>query len=157
MSGYHLAQLNVGQARGATDSPVMAGFMAGIERVNALADGEPGFIWRLEDGDGPGATALRPRGPGFMVNMSVWESLEALRDFVYRNGPHLDFMRRRREWFHRMAQDHLVLWWVAAGHIPDLDEGLSRLDLLRGNGPSPLAFTFRDPYHAPAHAAAIHR
>jgi uncharacterized protein DUF3291 len=152
VSGYQLAQLNVGLARGATDSPVMADFMAGIERVNALADADPGFVWRLQDGDGPGATALRPRGPDFMVNMSVWESLEALRDFVYRNGPHLDFMRRRREWFHRMAQDHLVLWWVPAGHIPGLDEALSRLDLLRGNGPSPLAFTFRDPYDAPAQA-----
>lgn len=157
MSGYHVAQLNVGLARAATDSPVMADFMAGIEPVNALADAEPGFVWRLQDGDGPGATALRPRGPDFMVNMSVWESLEALRDFVYRNGLHLDFMRRRREWFHRMAQDHLVLWWVPAGHIPSLDEGLSRLDLLRDKGPSAQAFTFRDPYHAPARAPAIRR
>jgi hypothetical protein len=155
VSGYHLAQLNVGLARAATDSPMMADFMAGIGPVNALADAEPGFVWRLQDGDGPGATALRPRGPDFMVNMSVWESLEALRDFVYRNGPHLDFMRRRREWFHRIAQEHLVLWWVPAGHIPDLNEGMSRLDLLRGNGPSPLAFTFREPFSAPAQAAAI--
>lgn len=157
MSGCHLAQLNVGLARAATDSPVMAGFIAGIEPVNALADAEPGFVWRLQDGDGPGATALRPRGPDFMVNMSVWESLEALRDFVYRSGTHLDFMRRRREWFHRMAEEHLVLWWVPAGHLPDLAEGLSRLDLLRSRGPSPLAFTFRDPYAAPASARSACR
>jgi hypothetical protein len=157
VSGHHLAQLNVGLARGASDSPVMADFMAGIDPVNSLADAEPGFVWRLQDGDGPGATALRPRGPDLMVNMSVWESLEALRDFVYRNGPHLDFMRRRRDWFHRMTQDHLVLWWVPAGHIPDLDEGLARLDLLRREGPSPQAFTFRDPFDAPAQAAAIRR
>jgi len=157
VTGYHLAQLNVGLARAATDSPVMAGFMAGIEPVNALADAEPGFVWRLQDGDGPGATALRPCGPDLMINMSVWESLDALRDFVYRNGPHLDFMRRRRDWFHRMPDDHLVLWWVPAGHVPGVDEGLSRLDLLRSQGPSPLAFTFHDPYDAPAEAAAIHR
>ena len=157
MARYHLAQLNVGLARGASDSRVMADFMAGIDPVNSLADAEPGFVWRLQDGDGPGATALRPRGPDLMVNMSVWESLEALRDFVYRNGPHLDFMRRRRDWFHRMTQDHLVLWWVPAGHIPDLDEGLARLDLLRREGPSPQAFTFRDPFDAPAQAAAIRR
>jgi Domain of unknown function (DUF3291) len=149
MARYHLAQLNVGLVRSPTASPELADFMAGIGPVNALADAEPGFVWRLQDGDGPGATALRPRGPDLMVNMSVWETLEALRDFVYRNGPHLDFMRRRREWFHRMAEEHLVLWWVPAGHIPDLDEALSRLDLLRANGPSPLAFTFRDPYPAP--------
>src|SRR5262249_53092219 len=82
-------------------------------------------------GDGPGATALRPCGPDVMVNMSVWENLESLRDFVYRSGPHLDFMRRRRAWFHPMAVPYLVLWWVPAGHIPGLDEALSRLDLLR--------------------------
>ena len=146
---YHLAQLNVGTARGATDSPMMAGFMAGVEPVNALADAAPGFVWRLQDGDGPGATALRPCGPDLMVNMSVWETLAALRDFVYRNGPHLDYMRRRREWFHRLSEQHFVLWWVPAGHIPTLDEALSRLELLRRNGPSPLAFTFRE-IHGPA-------
>ena len=149
MARYHLAQLNVGLVRAPINSPELADFMAGIGPVNALADAEPGFVWRLQDGDGPGATALRPRGPDLMVNMSVWETLETLRDFVYRNGPHLDFMRRRREWFHRMTEEHLVLWWIPAGHVPDLDEGLSRLDLLRATGPSPLAFTFRDPYEAP--------
>ena len=149
VAGYHLAQLNVGLVRAPADSPELADFMAGIDPVNAAADATPGLVWRLQDGDGPGATALRPRGPDFMVNMSVWESLEALRDFVYRNGPHLDFMRRRRKWFHRMPEEHLVLWWVPAGHIPDLDEALSRLDLIRNDGPSPLAFTFQDPYDVP--------
>ena len=118
MAGYHLAQLNVGLVRAPTESPQLADFMAGIEPVNAAADATPGLVWRLQDGDGPGATALRPRGPDFMVNMSVWESFEALRDFVYRNGPHLDFMRRRREWFHRMGEQHLVLWWVPAATFP---------------------------------------
>jgi len=131
VTGYQLAQLNVGRPRGPVESAVMAGFMSRIEPVNALADAAPGFVWRLQDGDGPGA---------------VWESLDALRDFVYRNGPHLDFMRRRREWFHRMAEQHLVLWWVPAGHRPDLDEALHRLDLLRRQGPGPLAFTFREPF-----------
>jgi hypothetical protein len=153
VAGYHLAQLNVGLVRAPTDSPQLADFMAGIDPVNAAADDTPGLVWRLQDGDGPGATALRPRGPDFMVNMSVWESLEALRDFVYRNGPHLDFMRRRREWFHRMGEQHLVLWWVPAGHIPGLDEALSRLDLIRSDGPTPLAFTFHEPYPAPAEPA----
>jgi Domain of unknown function (DUF3291) len=153
VAGYHLAQLNVGLVRASTDSPELADFMAGIAPVNAIADADPGMVWRLQDGDGPGATALRPRGPDLMVNMSVWRSLEALRDFVYRNGPHLDFMRRRRDWFHRMTDEYLVLWWVPAGHVPDLDEAFSRLDLLRNNGPSALAFTFREPYAAPAQPA----
>ena len=153
MTGYHLAELNVGTVRAPTDSPELADFMAGIGPVNAIADAAPGFVWRLQDGDGPGATALRPRGPDFMVNMSVWESLESLRDFVYRNGPHLDFMRRRREWFHRMADQHLVLWWVPAGHIPSVEEALARLDLLQREGPRPEAFTFREPYPAPGDEA----
>ena len=157
MSGCHLAELNVGTARGATDSPEMAGFMAGIAGVNALADTAPGFVWRLQDGDGPGATALRPCGPDIMVNMSVWENLESLRDFVYRSGAHLDFMRRRRAWFHPMAQPYLVLWWVPAGHIPGLDEALSRLELLRRDGPGPRAFTFRDPYPPPVPAEVADR
>ena len=150
MTGYHLAQLNVGVPRAPVESPDLAGFMAGIIPVNALADAAPGVVWRLEGGDGPGATALRPFGPDIMVNMSVWETLEALRDFVYRNGPHLDFMRRRREWFHRMAEHHLVLWWIPAGHLPSLDEARSRLDLLRSRGPGPMAFTVREPYDPPA-------
>jgi len=154
VTGYHLAQLNIGRARGPVDSAVMAGFMALIEPVNALADAAPGFVWRLEDGDGPGATALRPCGRDIMVNMSVWATFEALQDFVYRNGPHLDAMRRRREWFQKMAEQHLVLWWVPAGHLPGVEEALHRLDLLRSNGPGPLAFTFREPYGSPAATSA---
>ena len=92
-----------------------------------------------------------------MVNMSVWEDLESLRDFVYRNGPHLDFMRRRRSWFHPMAVPYLVLWWVPARHIPGLDEALSRLDLLRRDGPGPRAFTFHDPCPPPVPAAEAAR
>lgn len=154
VTGYHLAQLNVGIQRAPNDSPVLADFMAGIEPVNAIADAAPGFVWRLDDGDGPGATSLRPRGEDFMVNMSVWQSLAALRDFVYRNGPHLDFMRRRREWFQPMPEQHLVLWWIPAGHIPTLDEALARLDLLQAEGPGPQAFTFREPFPAPSVTAA---
>ena len=146
---YHLAQLNVATARGAIGSPVMAGFMAGIEPVNALADAAPGFVWRLEDGDGPGATALRPSGPDLLVNMSVWETLAALRDFVYRNGPHLDSMRRRREWFHPMPEQHLVLWWVPAATFPAWTRRCPGSNCSAATAP-PLAFTFREPCAAPA-------
>jgi hypothetical protein len=150
VTGYHLAELNVGRPLGPVDSAVMAGFMAMIEPVNALADAAPGFVWRLEGGDGQGATALRPCGPDIMVNMSVWETFEALADFTYRLGPHLDAMRRRREWFRKMVEQHLVLWWIPAGHRPGIDEALDRLDLLRRHGPGQLAFTFREPHDPPA-------
>jgi hypothetical protein len=74
--------------------------------------------------------------------MSVWQSLEALRAFVYSDRAHLAVMRRRREWFHKHAEAFQVLWWIPAGHIPTVDEAEERLDLLRRFGPTPDAFTF---------------
>lgn len=146
MTRFHVAQLNVGVLQAPLDSPQLADFVANLDQVNAIADAAPGFVWRLADSDGSNATSLRPRGPDLLVNMSVWETLEALRAFVYRNGPHLDMLRRRREFFRALDQGHLVLWWIPAGHIPDLDEAFSRLDLLRHEGAGPAAFTFREPY-----------
>jgi Domain of unknown function (DUF3291) len=93
---YHLAQLNIGKLAAPLESPQLAGFVAMLGPVNALVDVAPGFVWRLQDAEGPGATGIRPCGPDLLVNMSVWETLESLRDFVYRNGPHPDMMRRRR-------------------------------------------------------------
>jgi hypothetical protein len=98
------------------------------------------------------ATALRPFGADTLVNLTVWESAEALWDFTYRARDHLDVLRRRREWFTPMAEAHLVLWWVEAGHLPDVGEARERLDLLRAQGPSPAAFDFRDRYDAPVAA-----
>ena len=149
MTGWQLAQLNVGVLQAPLDSPQLEDFIANLEQVNAIADGSPGFVWRLRDAGGNNATGLRPRGPDLLVNMSVWETLESLRAFVYRTGPHLDMLRRRREFFRPLDDAHQVLWWIPRGHIPDLDEALSRLDLLRRDGPGPAAFTFREPYPPP--------
>lgn len=153
MTGHHVAQLNVSRLRAPIESAELAGFVALLDPINALADAAPGFVWRLRDGDGPGATGLRPCGPDIIVNMSVWQTLDALRDFVYRSGAHLDVMRRRREWFHKLAEQHLVLWRIPAGHLPDLGEALDHLDLLRQHGAGPLAFTLREPYDSPAAGA----
>ncbi|HEU5160426.1 MAG TPA: DUF3291 domain-containing protein [Streptosporangiaceae bacterium] len=145
MSGRHLAQFNVATQRLPLDDPRMADFVALLEPINALADRSPGFVWRLIGADGDDATSVRPCGDDVVVNFSVWESRQALWDFAYRSG-HLDVMRRRREWFHRPGGAHLVLWWIPAGHIPSVDEAVERLRLLRADGPSPRAFTFRDFY-----------
>ena len=126
----------------------MAGFYADLDRINELADGWPGFVWRLVDDSGADATSLRPFGGDVMVNLSVWESLEALRAFTFRSG-HLDVLRRRREWFRPLGDAYAVAWWVPAGHIPTVEEAGERLDLLRRKGPTPEAFTFRDPFPAP--------
>ncbi|GAC1691710.1 MAG: DUF3291 domain-containing protein [Steroidobacteraceae bacterium] len=148
MSGYELAQLNIGVIRGPMDSPVMAEFAANLEPVNALADAAPGFVWRLQTAAGD-ATAIRPfADENMLVNMSVWRDAEALRQFVYHSG-HVEIMRRRREWFERMAELYVVLWWVPRGHRPDVAEAIGRLEALRRQGPHPGAFSFGQLFPAP--------
>lgn len=145
MAAFHLAQVNIAKLRAPLDSPVLADFVAALEPVNAMADAAPGFVWRLQTEDGD-ATAVRAFDDDMLiVNLSVWESAEALADFTYRSG-HRDVMVRRREWFERMAEAFLVLWWVPAGHLPTVDEARQRLEHLRAHGPSPHAFTFRQRF-----------
>lgn len=151
VTDYHLAQFNVALQRAPLESPELAEFMALIPSINALADAAPGFVWRLTGADGDDATEIRPYGDLVIINYSVWESPEALWDFTYRSG-HLAVMRRRREWFHRMVEAHLVLWWIPAGHQPTVPEGVDRLAQLRAHGPGPAAFTFREPYPPPTAA-----
>lgn len=152
MSAYELAQLNIGIVKGAMDSPVMAQFAANLERINQLAERSPGFLWRLQTEDGD-ATAIRPfADENTLVNMSVWRDAEALRRFVYQSA-HVEIMRRRREWFERMAEAYLVLWWVPRGHRPTVAEAIERLEALRRHGPHAQAFTFRALFPAPDAAA----
>jgi hypothetical protein len=148
MSGYELAQLNIGIVKGPMDSPVMADFAANLERINALAEHSPGFVWRLQTEAGD-ATAIRPfEDENMLVNMSVWRDVESLNRYVYTTA-HVEIMRRRREWFERMSEAFMVLWWVPKGHRPTIAEALIALELLRHKGPTPKAFTFRQAYPAP--------
>jgi Domain of unknown function (DUF3291) len=148
MSAYELAQLNIGIIRGPMDSPVMAQFAANLERINALADAAPGFVWRLQTEDGD-ATAIRPfQNENQLLNMSVWRDAETLRQFVYHSG-HVEIMRRRREWFERMSELYVVLWWVPRGHRPEVAEAIGRLEALRRKGPHREAFTFGQLFPAP--------
>ena len=152
MAAHHLAQVNVATLLAPLDGPELAGFVAQLEPINALADGSPGFVWRLQTEDGD-ATAIRPyEDDRVMVNLSVWASFEALRTFVYATR-HLEVMRHRRQWFSRMADPYLALWWVPAGAIPTVAEAKERLELLTRQGPTADAFTFRVPFPEPADAA----
>lgn len=146
---WHLAQVNIGRLRAPVDDPILTEFKNALDRINALADGAPGFVWRLQTEEG-NATALHPVEDDELVaiNMSVWESIEALGDYVYRSD-HTAFLRRRREWFERYGTAFLALWWVPAGHIPTIDEAFERLALIDAVGPSPSAFTFRRPFPPP--------
>jgi len=151
---FHLAQMNIALPREPLDAPLLRAFVEQLDPVNAVADASPGFVWRLQD-EGGNATAIRAfEDDRLIVNMSVWESLEALRAFVYSNRAHLDVMRRRREWFEKMAELFVVLWWVPAGHIPAVAEAEERLTLLRAAGPSPDAFTFRAQFPPPGESDA---
>jgi hypothetical protein len=148
MQRYQLAQVNVGRLRAPVDAPEIAGFVAMLDPINALADAAAGFVWRLQTEDG-NATAVRPddEDPLLAINLSVWESIDALADFVYRSA-HTDVMRRRREWFERVDV-YTTMWWVPAGHRPTVIEAMERLDHLRAHGPTAEAFTFRNPFPAP--------
>ena len=146
---FHIAQLNVGRAVAPLDSQTMAEFMALLDPINELADRAPGFVWRLQDDEGTGATGIKvTEDDQFIVNMSVWESIDALWSFVY-DSDHLDVMRRRRQWFEHFPRLYMVLWWVPAGHVPTVDEALAKLELLEANGPTPAAFTFKVRFDAP--------
>lgn len=141
----HLAQINIGRLRAPTDDPLVAEFMAALDEINALAERSPGFVWRFMTEDG-NATAVRPfEDESMLINMSVWESIESLGDYVYRTD-HVRFLRRRREWFERIGEPIVVLWWIPAGHVPTVAEAIERIDHLRANGPTSHAFTFRHPY-----------
>jgi hypothetical protein len=148
MAAYHVAQCNIGRVLAPLDTPQLAGFVAALEPINRMADGAPGFVWRLQTEAGD-ATAIRAfEDDMLLLNMSVWESIEALAEFTYRT-PHRDVMRRRRDWFERLADAYLVLWWVPRGHTPTVVEARARLDALRRDGPTPEAFTFRSPFPPP--------
>ena len=148
MSTYHLAQLNIARMLAPLDSPAMADFVAQLDAINALADAAPGFVWRLQTEDGD-ATAVRPyEDDRLIVNMSVWASPEALHAYTYRGG-HVEVLRRRREWFARVADATVVLWWIPIGHRPTVQEGVARLETLRERGPTAEAFTFRTLFAPP--------
>lgn len=140
--GAWLAQINVARARAALDDPLMADFVANLDRINRLAEASPGFVWRLKDDYGAATTLRLFPDPLLLVNMSVWESPEHLADYVHRSA-HAEFLRRRREWFEAPTERSQAMWWVSEGHLPDLDEGRERLMLIRRDGPGPSAFDFK--------------
>jgi hypothetical protein len=147
-NGWQIAQVNIALPREPLDTPALAEFVAELEPVNALADSARGFVWRLQDESGD-ATAIQAfDDERLIINMSVWESIEDLWRFVY-DSRHLEVMRRRREWMTRLAESHMVLWWVPAGHLPGTEEARERLDHLRVHGPTAHAFSFKQRYPAP--------
>ena len=146
---YHLAQINIGRLAAPIDDPRIAGFVNQLAPINALADRSPGFVWRLQSASG-NATDVPycDEDPAIMLNMSVWESLEALRDYVYRSK-HIGVFRDRAKWFEKMEKPSYCLWWVPAGHVPTVAEGRERLMHYQEHGATPYSFWFSQHFPAP--------
>jgi hypothetical protein len=138
--GFHLAQVNIARMLAPIDDPVMADFVAQLDEINALAEATPGFVWRFQGAEG-NATYLRPYDDDRIIfNMSVWDSVEALKGYVYRSA-HAGVMRRRKDWFAKFDGAYTALWWVPAGHLPTVAEAKERLESLQRLGPTARAFT----------------
>ncbi len=146
---YQLAQVNIGRELWLPEDERMAGFMGRLDELNKLADESPGFVWRLQTVAG-NATDLRPYADDdrLLVNMSVWTSLEALREYVYRSA-HSPVLGQRKQWFETMTTPIMALWWVPAGHVPSVAEAKARLEELTQRGPGPGAFTFKATFPPP--------
>lgn len=145
---YQLAQVNIGRFIKEISSPANKDFMDNLDRINAIAEQSPGFVWRLT-GDGNNAIDIQPYDdPNVAINMSVWRNREDLYNFVYNNDEHMKFMRRRKEWFEKL-RFYVVLWWIPNGHIPTIEEAKHRLMHLEENGPSDFAFSFAKFYEPP--------
>jgi hypothetical protein len=150
---WHLAQFNIAKTRYPLDDPRMQGFTDQLDPVNQLGDRADGFVWRhhTEDGD---STAVRMfEDPDLIINFTVWQNIEALRNFTYHTAEHKELLRKRRQWFVPViGWPGLVMWWIPANHLPTLQEAKKKLAYLRDNGPSHQAFTFRTRFNQPGAA-----
>ena len=149
MPAYHLAQINIARMLAPIDDPIMAEFVAQLAPVNALADKSPGFVWRLQTETGDATSIKIYEDNMIIVNLTVWESAEALREFVYKNAHH-SLLRDRKRWFEKIDGPYYAMWWVPVGQLPNQGEGKARLEYLRQHGDSAYAFSFKSIFPAPA-------
>lgn len=151
MGQYHIAQVNIGRVKAPVEDPIMAGFVARLDEINALAERSPGFVWRLQTSEG-NATYFRPypKDDRILINMSVWQTIESLRHYVYQTA-HAELLRQRQAWFEKFAGSYTALWWVPAGHRPGMDEATKRLAHLEKHGPTQFAFTFKATFEPDEH------
>lgn len=144
---FHLAQLNIAKMKMPLEDPSMQDFVDNLDNINALADSSPGFVWRLKDEDDNATNISVFDDDTLLVNLSVWDSVESLKKFVYETQ-HAQILRRKKEWFDRIESAYLVLWWITAGHTPSVSEAESRLTYLREHGETVYAFSFRNVFDA---------
>ena len=148
MSTCHLAQINIARLLAPIDDPLLAEFVAQLPPINALADSSPGFVWRLQTESGDATSIQVYEDDMIIVNLTVWEDVESLREFAYKSA-HAGVMRDRKKWFEKFDGPYYALWWVPAGHIPSTQEAKERLEHLREHGDSEYAFSFQHPFPKP--------
>jgi len=144
---FHLAQVNIAKMLAPIDSPVMADFVANLDPINALAESSKGFVWRLKD-DNNNATSIKIYDDDYLiVNMSVWEDIDSLHEYVYKSV-HTEIFKRRKEWFEKMSDMHMALWYIAEGRWPSVADAAERLNHIRVHGENPYAFSFKKRFSA---------
>ena len=140
---YQLAQINIAKLLKPIDDPQIADFVNQLDEINALAEKHHGFVWRLKDDESNDATSINPFDePDMIVNMSVWEDVDSLKNYVYNSG-HVKVFVRKKEWFERPTKAHMALWWIEKGKLPTVQEGKDRIEYLQQHGISDYAFTFQ--------------
>jgi hypothetical protein len=136
---HHLAQLNVARALDDLDSSRLSDFMAALDRVNAVAERSPGFVWRLKD-EGGNATAIKASNDArFIVNLSVWETPAHLEHFVW-STIHKRVYEKKSKWFEAMTTPSFVMWWVPIGVRATINEAMAKLTHLAAHGDTEAAF-----------------
>ncbi len=145
---FYIAQVNIGRMLAPLDSPTMAGFMARLADINALADSAPGFVWRLQTESGDATSVRVFDDDRMMLNMSVWDSIEALWNFSYKTE-HAPVISGRTQWFERLSTPYMASWWIPAGNLPTPQDAKMRLQLLEQQGATAEAFTFKARFPMP--------
>lgn len=148
MKMYQLAQVNVATAKDSMDSEVMKVFNDNLDPINAIAESSAGFVWRLKDEGGNATDITFSDNPNEIVNMSVWESVESLKNFMFKTH-HIDFLKRKKEWFETPTEATYVLWWIPTGHIPTIEEAKQKLNLIRKYADTAEAFSFKKVFDSP--------
>jgi hypothetical protein len=149
MTDHHLAQINIARMLASIDDPLMADFVAQLPPINALAEESPGFVWRLQSEKGDATSIKVYDDDMIIINLTVWENVDSLREYVYKSAHHR-VLRERKRWFEKFNGPYYAMWWVPAGHLPDPQEGKERLEYLREHGDSPHAFSFKQIFPAAA-------
>ncbi|MBO9713001.1 DUF3291 domain-containing protein [Sphingomonas sp.] len=150
---WHIAQANIGRLIAPAGDPRVEEFYRELDRVNALADAAPGFVWRLQGESGDAMDLAPTPDPQVALNMSVWEDSDSLFAFVYRSA-HTPVMAKRRQWLERWDGAYQALWWIEAGSVPSIEDALAKLWLIDRYGPTPRAFTFKTRFPAPGMGGA---